>query len=246
MHDSKEHIVERDWNQPNCLQLLITAAISSNTCVRNLTNAPQSIGKKMARSLTDDLNPITTEKHIPSVVQEVFTAMVMHIESTGWGGACHSSSAIMHMLLKEKGVDSTIKIGEVGGGGYWFDHSWIEIDNLVFDAAVAYPQVGGKRLGGPVFAGIDIVSGIETTLTYGIGKKGGLEEEAQQIALLSLGAYFQFADQHALVEAMGNGEQPPPALWDRASYIGTDCGVHRSPAELAREYFEVRRAETYA
>lgn len=200
----------------------------------------------MGCKLTEDLSPITAELHVPSAVQEVFTAMVMHIETTEWGGACHSSSAIMHMLLKEKGVDSTIKIGEVFGGGYRFDHSWIEIDGQVFDAAVAYPQVGGRRLSGPVFAGIDIVSGAPTGLTYGAGKPGGLDVDAQQIANLSLGAYFQFADQHALVEAIGSGEQPPPALWDRAAYIGLDCGVEKKPVELATEHFEVRRIQAYA
>ncbi|WP_271105883.1 hypothetical protein [Pseudomonas tohonis] len=76
---------------------------------------------------------------------------------------------MLSIMLKEHGIDSEIMIGEVFFDGYCFDHSWVEVHGRIFDAAVAFPQAGGKKFGEPVFAGVDIETHEPTRLKYGAG-----------------------------------------------------------------------------
>lgn len=189
---------------------------------------------------------ISTATGTPKVVGEMFTGLVRYIEATGWFAACHSSSAVLHMLLKERGIDSVIKIGEVAGYRYIFDHSWVEIDGKIFDAAVAYPdRVKGKRLSGVVYAGIDVDTDLPCSLTYGAGRPGGLDTETQEFAAAPLGVYFQLADRDALLKSLYDGSPRPVELWHRAAMIADQCGIRTSPTALASKYFDVRREQVY-
>jgi hypothetical protein len=58
--------------------------------------------------------PPNIENVDPTIaLQLVFGGVLEHIYGTGWGGACHSSSAMLNILLKENGVESEIMIGAV-------------------------------------------------------------------------------------------------------------------------------------
>jgi hypothetical protein len=176
-----------------------------------------------------------------TALQLVFGTVLEHIYGTGWGGACHSSSAMLNILLKEHGVDSEIMIGEVFCDGYRFDHSWVVAMGQIFDAAVALPQAGGIKLGGPVFAGFDIETHEPTRLKHGVGLPGGLGSDEQLIASQTIGEYFAYADELNRDDADFNDQPTPIALWDRVSLVGSVCGVFKTPAQLLESHSQTGR-----
>ena len=178
----------------------------------------------------------------PTIALEiVFRGVLEHIYGTGWGGACHSSSAMLNIMLKEHGIDSEIMIGEVFCDGYRFDHSWVVVQEQIFDAAVALPQAGGIKFGGPVFAGFDIETHEPTRLEYGAGLPGGLGPMEQLIASQTIGEYFAYSDEVARDDADFNDQPVPPALWNRVAVVGLACGVLKSAAELLETHSHIER-----
>ena len=187
----------------------------------------------------DHFSPKTVD---PTIALEcVFRCVLEHIYGTGWGGACHSSSAMLSILLKEHGIDSEIMIGEVFCDGYRFDHSWVVVQGQIFDAAVALPQAGGIKLGGPVFAGFDIETHEPTRLQYGIGLPGGLGPVEELIASQTIGEYFAYSDEVARDDADFNDQPVPLALWDRVALVGPACGVFKTAAELLDAHSHIGR-----
>lgn len=86
-------------------------------------------------------------------------------------GACHLISGIMYILLKEQGVESSLCIGEVQRlDKLYFDHSWIEIDNKVFDIAIQLTF--DEKRNAPIFAGYDLSSSNITDLNYRFHAEG--------------------------------------------------------------------------
>lgn len=68
-------------------------------------------------------------------------------------GACHSSSAILYILLSEAGFEPKIKIGVVHSDYLksYSDHSWIELDNKIYDIAIAYQNYIPPFSAEPIF-----------------------------------------------------------------------------------------------
>lgn len=66
-----------------------------------------------------------------------------YLTASDWAGACHATSAVLHVILKEQGVDSELCIGEVRKNVktqiIYTDHSWILIDGLIYDIAIYKP-----------------------------------------------------------------------------------------------------------
>lgn len=68
------------------------------------------------------------------------------------------------MLLSKLGLSPTLNASEVEAREGIFDHSLVEVNNLIFDAVVSLPQKGGTHAGGPVFAGVDLTTVQRTSL----------------------------------------------------------------------------------
>jgi hypothetical protein len=115
------------------------------------------------------------------------------------------------------------------------------VQGQIFDAAVALPQEGGIKLGGPVFAGFDIETQEPTRLQYGVGLPGGLEVVEQLIASQTLGEYFAYSDVLARDEAEFNFQPEPLALWDRVALVGPACGVFKTASELLESHSHIKR-----
>ncbi|HBP1602370.1 TPA: hypothetical protein L5U90_003474 [Pseudomonas aeruginosa] len=176
---------------------------------------------------------------VPDAVLEVFFHMIEHIADEQWFGACHSSSTMLYILLKEHGIDSEIFVGDVKAPAGVFEHSWIEIDGAIFDAAVAFPLE--KHVGGPVFAGYDLDTGEKAANQYGVGTYEGLSQETKTIAMLSIGTYYTWAEQKAAVECMMHRYPEPEPLWNRVARIARNLGLSTTSQELASKHFEIRR-----
>ena len=110
------------------------------------------------------------------------------VESNHWGG-CHDTSAVLFMLLSELNIKATLCIGEVQAGDKYFDHSWVEVDGQVFDAAVCMPHESGRFVSGPVYASTDLMTGAPSELGYGAPSGQGLDEAAKEVVGLDLMQY---------------------------------------------------------
>ena len=112
---------------------------------------------------------------------KTFFTVLNDIRKNNIEGSCHSSSSVLYVLLKEYGFTPRLCIGEVLSktSDSIFDHSWIEIDKMVFDAAIFLP-LNKETADNVVFYGDDIVTKEPSLAIYGYGK-GKLDGIARQV-----------------------------------------------------------------
>lgn len=105
------------------------------------------------------------QKHI----QDAFFGVLKFIKDTDWKGSCHASSAVLYILLREYRFCPDLIIGEVYSEELkkTFDHSWIELDGKIFDAAI-YNTLSNLYFKEPVFNSIDLGSNTTSNLKYGV------------------------------------------------------------------------------
>ncbi|MCA0150308.1 lasso peptide biosynthesis protein [Rossellomorea vietnamensis] len=94
-------------------------------------------------------------------------------------GACHLISSVFHILLKEQGIENTLCIGEVKTDMKFFDHSWIEINDQVFDIAIQLTL--DEKVNPPVYFGVDLATERATSLIYGAKSHIGFDSDAKQV-----------------------------------------------------------------
>ncbi|CAE6846817.1 hypothetical protein R69619_07262 [Paraburkholderia nemoris] len=148
------------------------------------------------------------------------------VENQATGG-CHEYAAVMHLLLAEAGVESTLCIGVVKAAGT-FDHSWVEIDDLIFDAAVCLPNLGGHEAGPPVFASLNLSTGQRTNLVYGV-PLSALDDVAAMVAGLNLDEYSPFVHPARV------------SLWAYTAELGLRFGLDLDPEALRSKYGATKR-----
>lgn len=162
------------------------------------------------------------------VARRPFEHVLMYILLKQYGGACHSTSAAIFMLLSEIGLEPSLCLGEVGSRAGNFDHSWVEIDGLVLDAAVCLPLSEGAHVGGPVFASIALDDLASTTLQYGKATDEGLQKVAREVLGWSLLEYGQ--------------AQGKPSIWALTVGVAALMGLELSVEALKAKYGEVKRS----
>jgi hypothetical protein len=146
-------------------------------------------------------------------IYKVFSALLGYIHKEDWQGACHASCTVLYSLLSVKGISAEIYLGEVevSRGVAYFDHSWIEIDGEIYDAAIsntltdlAFP---------PVFGGIDLASGDRPLLRYGTPSGQGYDASAQWIRSIPVSDYMSAFPEH------------PQGLFGLTKLIGMKAGI---------------------
>lgn len=142
-------------------------------------------------------------------------------------GACHDTSAVLYMLMSEQGLVPTLNLGEVKAAAGIFDHSWVEVDGLIFDAAVCLPQEAGAHVGGPIFASVDLAANRPTELKFAVTSGRGLDAEALLVASLSLSDYAKI--------------QPQMNIWVLAVAFGARIGLEITFDGLMLKYGTVKR-----
>lgn len=157
-----------------------------------------------------------------------YAALIRFIDADDWTGACHSSSAVLYILLSEMGFSPRLMIGEVRAPAGTFDHSWVEVEGKIFDAAAGYPGEERIDVGGSVFASVDLWTGRPTENDYGVSSQDGLDDVGRFVAGANLSDYAA-------------GMPPGPSLWDLAKLIGAACGVKLKVGDLRRKYGKVQR-----
>ena len=111
------------------------------------------------------------------------------MEKNDWRGACHAVSAICFVLLKEQGIKCELRLGEVGIHNVVFNHSWIVIDQKVFDLAI-YKSLEPKFDQPPTIAGINVDTLLPTELNYGVNSSLKDDPPTAMIKTLSLSEYM--------------------------------------------------------
>lgn len=157
-----------------------------------------------------------------------FTELLKFVVDSNYCGGCHDTSAVLHMLLTEAGVESTLCIGEVGKGRLFFDHSWVEVGGAVIDVAVCMPHLEGEAVGGPVFGGIDLVAGAPSCLRYGVQSGMGFDAASLPALQLDLQGYSEV--------------QPTLDIWILVVAMASRCGnLNASFDGFRSRYGHVRR-----
>ncbi len=99
------------------------------------------------------------------IIKTIFSSILDFTVLNDWKGACHESCGAIHILLNETGITNAWCIGEARVGQAFFDHSWIKIDEGIYDISICKPlQPAFKN--GPVIKGIDIDTNQPTTAEY--------------------------------------------------------------------------------
>ena len=108
---------------------------------------------------------IARQMHIPNNVRFAFDAILQTIYKYKWYGSCHATSAMLFIALEAEGYIPHLHLGQCKVDKF-FDHSWVTLDNQIYDAAIAF-DLSDMQYVGPTFAGIDLDTKLETTLQYG-------------------------------------------------------------------------------
>lgn len=155
-----------------------------------------------------------------------FSCVLQFVHRSGWEGACHASSSVLFVLLREQGIHAELYLGEVRAGRIFFDHSWVEVDSKVFDVAISSPLIHDQWMP-PVFASIDLSSLRKTTVVYGVSSGAGHNESAALIRTLPFAEY------------MGAFPRHESGLWGVAKELGKEIGLRIAVRKLRSTYADV-------
>ena len=148
-----------------------------------------------------------------------------------WRGACHESCGVQFVLLNELGISCEWRLGEVifkerkiHGNPVFFDHSWILIDNEIFDTALYktnYPSMDSF----PTIRNKNLKTMKEPEVIYDI--KSGWEDDqgTHMIKNLPLSLYFDNSPVH-----------PKFGTWVLIQQIGRKLGINSSIVDMRQKY----------
>jgi hypothetical protein len=132
------------------------------------------------RRWLSDARCISTTDDTQRYTKHIFNATLKFVAQKHWQGACHATSAILALLLNARQVEAVPCLGECYVDGYYFDHSWVEIDGLVYDVAIALPLTPSRQKP-PVFAGKSVDPTSPMRISYGVTSGTGLDHHAETV-----------------------------------------------------------------
>lgn len=178
------------------------------------------------------MHDVAAKEQLGDAVKLPYSVLLRHMWECEYRGACHSTSAILFVLMSERGLRPKLCIGEVRAGGPFFDHSWVELDGKVFDVAVSLPDLSGTPVGGPVFASIDLYYGEVSDLAFGISDGEGLGADARIPFENSLNGY---------AEAQRREPDTGPDIWRRIVHLAPQVGLACTVLDLIEKYGNMTR-----
>lgn len=161
-------------------------------------------------------------------IRRTFFAVSDHLRKQPNPGACHLLSGVFYVLLSEQGIDSVLRIGEVlRPDGKFFDHSWIEINQLPFDVAIQLTYSGERNP--PVYAGVNLATGRVTNLQYGARSPFGLDDVTREVYSTPFVSYM---------DGFPLGRW---GAWEIVAELASDLGLDVSIATMRTEYVTTDR-----
>jgi len=156
--------------------------------------------------------------------KKVFQPALSWIVKTDYRGGCHDTSAALHMLLCEQGLNSELCIGEVQiDENTFFDHSWVSVDEMILDASICMPNIGGYAFP-PVFASKELLSLGSPKVSYGAISPVGFDSSAQFVSSVNLQEY-----------SSGHPDDPNK-LWDLTKILAKEAGIKVNAGKLKSRY----------
>lgn len=152
------------------------------------------------------IEQIVADNKYPKAVADTICNLLRYIKEKKWKGACHASSAALYVALSELGFSPTLYAGEVDAHSFIFDHSWIELDGKIIDAAIAFP-LQGQPLSNLIVFGVDIFTKGPSNLVYGTSRGTGLDIDANFATTVPFCVY------------MDNFPDAPNGLWSVVEYL---------------------------
>ncbi|MHC1671699.1 lasso peptide biosynthesis protein [Stenotrophomonas maltophilia] len=174
----------------------------------------------------ENADRIAGHKRAAKNAQKVFATVLKLLHGTKWRGACHASSVITHIALKEMGVENTLVLGEAAIGLVHFDHSWVEVAGKPIDTAISMP-LDARFPANPVFLGMDTETRLPTAVVYR-ASTGELDDDSMVIAEGDLGRYFDNFD-------LADGNFFTPLLM-----VLKDVGIRKTEDQLRSAYSSSR------
>lgn len=177
---------------------------------------------------------IIGDEHLSRRLIVPFFEVVTFQERQGWYGACHADTAILYVLARELGLTNVKPIiGEAAYQSFPFDHSWLDVNGQVWDAALYRPLPSAEHLPvcGPVVANIDLATGQMAPITYGSHWRSEYRYHAKQVLSLSFVGY------------MSNYQYYNNGLWGVVKDIGEKLGLHLNIGRLKRQCTDVEWTE---
>jgi hypothetical protein len=175
---------------------------------------------KSLKAIADKSFPDSQETY---KLKKTFFCVLKYLHKHDWTGACHATSSVMYILLKEQGVDVKLYIGEVSREGIVFDHSWIEYGGQPIDAAIGNTLIQGIRFS-PVFCGVELETGESTKSNYSFKSGQGLGPEMAFYSSNTLGFYMDGFPRH------------PQGLWGIAAVLAKELGVRFNVGKVKSKY----------
>lgn len=106
-------------------------------------------------------------------------------------GGCHFLSSILHILFSEADINNELCLGNVRKGDQIFSHSWIEVDNRIFDIAISNTNNPALNNLGVIFNNIDLYTCEKTDIEYGVLSDSELvDQTGKAIEMMTVGKYF--------------------------------------------------------
>jgi hypothetical protein len=160
-----------------------------------MSNVRRAINMSTPRTWLANAESLRDANPTGFAISRTYKTLLRFVQENQWSGACHAVSAVMHVLLRAQRVDSSLYIWEVGFGHVAFDHSWIEVDNKVYDAAVFTTLIQSVSFP-PVFRGTDLTTMAATELEYGFQSAQGYDPNARMIAQTPVRDYMDAFPNH--------------------------------------------------
>ena len=139
-------------------------------CARDRRHAPTNSPRQRSNTrFARDVRRLPVDPPVPPAITRTLDVLWAFLRKKKLRGACHSITAVAHVLLREQRIDSVPCIGLVLSphAGYLI-HSWLDISGLVYDLAIAFPLAQYEEFSeAPVIAGLHIDTGLHTELLYG-------------------------------------------------------------------------------
>ncbi|MCZ0872744.1 lasso peptide biosynthesis protein [Peribacillus sp. AS_2] len=167
-------------------------------------------------------------------IKKTYNAMLDFMVKKPMQGGCHFYSVAMFILLREQGVDCELLIGDVDDDSFHtsYCHSWVEIDEKVYDLAIMFPRyMDGQP---PVFAGIDLDTNELPNRKYGISKELHTNDKT------GLAAYKLSVSEYLDGDPKGKN-----ILWEYIIKMGKHILRGKDVVELREKYKDVKRSIKY-
>ncbi|SDC76280.1 MULTISPECIES: YecA family protein [Halobacteroidaceae] len=160
-------------------------------------------------------------------IVKIFFNVLDIIDRRDWKGACHATCAVLYVLFSEIGLKPTLCLGEVKYSNIVFDHSWIEISNNVYDAAI-FKTIHGDMLFSPIINGVSVDTKQPPKAEYGIVSGQAISAYAKKIKNTSFEKY------------MSNYPERKNGLWDFVKIIAKKISLDVNIQELKSKYSNVK------